>query len=59
MLILSLFVYLKGLACPIGSLFVVLQEFINEARRMRKALGGGMRQAGIIASAGLHVIDNI
>ena len=49
----------KGLACPIGSLICGSNDFINEARRIRKALGGGMRQAGIIASAGLHVIDNI
>ena len=49
----------KGLACPIGSLICGSSEFINEARRIRKALGGGMRQAGIIAASGLHVIDNI
>ncbi|MBI73035.1 MAG: low-specificity L-threonine aldolase [Candidatus Marinimicrobia bacterium] len=49
----------KGLACPIGSLICGSNDFINDARRIRKALGGGMRQAGIIASAGLHVIDNI
>ena len=49
----------KGLACPIGSLICGSSDFINEARRIRKALGGGMRQAGIIAAAGLHVIDNI
>ena len=44
----------KGLAAPIGSVLCGTNNFINEARRIRKALGGGMRQAGIIASAGLH-----
>ena len=43
----------KGLAAPIGSMLCGSEKFINEARRIRKALGGGMRQAGIIASAGL------
>ena len=43
----------KGLAAPIGSVLCGSKTFINEARRIRKALGGGMRQAGIIASAGL------
>ena len=43
----------KGLACPIGSVICGSKEFINQARRMRKVLGGGMRQAGIIAAAGL------
>ena len=42
----------KGLSSPIGSILCGTKEFINEARRIRKALGGGMRQAGIIASAG-------
>ena len=49
----------KGLACPIGSIICGSKDFIYEARRIRKALGGGMRQAGIIAAAGLTVIDNI
>ena len=49
----------KGLACPVGSIICGTKEFINSARRMRKALGGGMRQAGIIAAAGLSVIDNL
>ena len=49
----------KGLACPVGSLICGSTEFIQEARRIRKALGGGMRQAGIIAAAGLAVLDNI
>jgi len=43
----------KGLCAPVGSMIVGSQEFINEARRARKILGGGMRQAGILAAAGL------
>jgi len=43
----------KGLGAPVGSLLVGSQPFIKDARRCRKALGGGMRQAGIIAAAGL------
>ena len=42
----------KGLSAPIGSILCGSKEFINEARRIRKALGGGMRQAGIIAASG-------
>ncbi len=43
----------KGLCAPVGSLLVGSSAFIAEARRTRKALGGGMRQAGILAAAGL------
>jgi len=43
----------KGLSCPVGSIVVGSQEFINKARKYRKMLGGGMRQAGIIAVLGL------
>lgn len=43
----------KGLCSPVGSLLVSDREFIAEARRNRKMLGGGMRQAGILAAAGL------
>jgi threonine aldolase len=43
----------KGLACPVGSLLVGDREVIASARRARKLLGGGMRQAGILAVAGL------
>lgn len=42
----------KGLAAPIGSLLLGTNEFIAKARRLRKMLGGGMRQAGILAAAG-------
>ncbi len=44
----------KGLGCPVGSVLCGSREFIEEARRVRKALGGGMRQAGILAAAGLY-----
>ncbi len=43
----------KGLACPVGSLVVGDRAFVARARRARKLLGGGMRQAGVVAAAGL------
>jgi threonine aldolase len=43
----------KGLGAPVGSLLAGSQEFVAAARRVRKAFGGGMRQAGVIAAAGL------
>ena len=43
----------KGLSAPVGSVVCGNEEFIYHARRNRKALGGGMRQAGIIAAAGI------
>lgn len=49
----------KGLSCPIGSLIVGSEEFIERARKMRKILGGGMRQAGIIAAPGLIALENM
>jgi len=48
----------KGLGAPIGSLLVGSREFIERARRIRKALGGGMRQSGVLASAGLVALDD-
>ena len=48
----------KGLACPVGSVVVGSREVIWRARRARKMLGGGMRQAGILASAGLVALSN-
>ncbi len=48
----------KGLGCPVGSLVCGSSDFIERARRNRKILGGGMRQAGIIAAAGLYAFDN-
>jgi threonine aldolase len=49
----------KGLGAPVGSVLVGTERFIAEARRMKKALGGGMRQAGIIAAAGLYCMDHM
>ena len=49
----------KGLSCPIGSVICGSQKFIYHARRIRKALGGGMRQAGIIAAAGLEALQSM
>jgi threonine aldolase len=48
----------KGLACPVGSILVGDTESIRSARRWRKMLGGGMRQAGILAAAGLYALRN-
>lgn len=48
----------KGLGAPVGSLLVGTQVFINEARRFRKAMGGGMRQAGFLAAASIFALDN-
>jgi threonine aldolase len=48
----------KGLGCPIGSILAGSKEYIKEARRIRKALGGGMRQAGILAAAGMYALEN-
>ena len=47
----------KGLGAPAGSLLVGHADVIARARRLRKMLGGGMRQAGVIAAAGLHALD--
>jgi threonine aldolase len=49
----------KGLACPVGSVVASSRERIEEARRVRKLLGGGMRQAGILAAAGLVALDTM
>ncbi len=49
----------KGLACPIGSIVAGSQEFINQALRIRKMLGGGMRQAGIIAAPGIIALEKM
>ncbi|MFM5539638.1 low-specificity L-threonine aldolase [Aeromonas veronii] len=47
----------KGLGAPVGSLLVGTHDFIARARRLRKMLGGGMRQAGILAQAGLFALE--
>jgi threonine aldolase len=48
----------KGLGAPVGSLICGTTQFIAEARRIRKMLGGGMRQAGILAAAGIFALQN-
>lgn len=48
----------KGLGAPVGSLIAGTKEFIQEAYRLRKGWGGGMRQAGILAAAGLYALKN-
>ena len=48
----------KGLGCPVGSVLVGSQSFIQEAHRSRKVMGGGMRQAGMLAAAGLHALEH-
>jgi threonine aldolase len=48
----------KGLGAPVGSVLVCKKQFAIKARRMRKALGGGMRQAGYLAAAGIYALDH-
>ena len=48
----------KGLGAPVGSLLIGSAEFIAKARRIRKALGGGMRQSGVLANAGLVALKD-
>ena len=48
----------KGLGAPVGSVLLGSKEFILRARRIRKMLGGGMRQAGVLAAAGLHALEH-
>jgi threonine aldolase len=48
----------KGLGAPIGSVLVGSHTFIAQAHRWRKMFGGGMRQAGMLAAAGLHALDH-
>lgn len=48
----------KGLGAPIGSVFLASKETIKKARKIRKVLGGGMRQAGFLAAAGIYALDH-
>jgi threonine aldolase len=48
----------KSLGCPVGSLVLGTKELIKKARRVRKAFGGGMRQAGYLAAAGIYALEN-
>jgi threonine aldolase len=49
----------KGLAAPVGSVICGSRDFVARARRMRKMLGGGMRQAGVLAAAGLVALERM
>jgi threonine aldolase len=49
----------KGLAAPVGSLVCGSAQFVRKARRQRKMLGGGMRQAGVLAAAGIVALDSM
>ena len=49
----------KGLSAPVGSMLVGSREFIHKAHRMRKLLGGGMRQAGVLAAAGIVSLEQM
>lgn len=49
----------KGLCAPVGSVLCGAEEFIRKARRIRKQLGGGMRQAGVIAAAGIVALETM
>lgn len=48
----------KGLGCPVGSLLLGNADFIRQARRFRKVMGGGWRQAGFLAAAGIYALDH-
>jgi len=48
----------KGLGAPVGSVLLGSKPFIAEARRARKMVGGGMRQAGLLAAAGIHALEH-
>jgi threonine aldolase len=52
------FCFSKGLGCPVGSVLTGSKPFIAGARRNRKMLGGGMRQAGILAAAGIYALEH-
>ena len=49
----------KGLSAPVGSVLCGSKEFIHQARRIRKQLGGGMRQAGVLAAAGIVALETM
>jgi len=48
----------KGMGTPVGSLLLGKKDFIKQARRVRKVFGGGMRQAGFLAAAGIYALEN-
>lgn len=49
----------KGLSAPVGSLLCGSREFVEKARRLRRVVGGGMRQAGILAAAGINALETM
>ncbi|MGB7297150.1 MAG: beta-eliminating lyase-related protein, partial [Candidatus Aminicenantales bacterium] len=49
----------KGLSAPVGSMLAGPRDFIDQARRVRKALGGGMRQAGVLAAPGIIALNEM
>ena len=49
----------KGLSCPVGSILCGSKDFIEKARRVRKMLGGGMRQVGVLAACGIYALRNM
>jgi len=49
----------KGLSAPVGSLVCGSADFVRQARRQRKVLGGGMRQAGVLAAAGIVALETM
>jgi threonine aldolase len=52
------FCFSKGLGAPAGSVLCGSRSFVSEARRVRKMLGGGMRQVGVLAAAGLYALTH-
>jgi len=52
------FCFSKGLGAPIGSMLVGTQEFVDRARKVRRMLGGAMRQVGVLAAAAAYALDN-
>ena len=48
----------KGLGCPIGSVLIGDKKIMSNALRIRKILGGGMRQSGYLANAGIYALEN-
>jgi threonine aldolase len=48
----------KGMGCPMGSVLLGSEDFIRKARRIRKRIGGGMRQAGFMAATGIYAMEN-
>jgi len=49
----------KGLGCPVGALVLGEADFMDDARRWRQAVGGGMRQAGVVAATGIVALDTM